>query len=82
MLLLMADQFRWDAIGAHGDMPIRTPNLDRLAASGVSFRRAYTEAPVCVPARATLLTGRLAHRNNVFDNGQGLAPAQRPVPSG
>ena len=73
VLLPMADQFRWDAIGAHGDMPIRTPNLDRLAASGVSFRRAYTEAPVCVPARATLLTGRLAHRNNVFDNGQGLA---------
>lgn len=37
-------------------------------AGGVTFQRAYTESPVCVPARASLLTGRLPHRSGVFSN--------------
>src|SRR5690606_26804564 len=73
VLLIMADPFRYDAIAAHGNPHVRTPNLDRLVASGVSFRRAYTESPVCVPARACLMTGRLPHRSGVFDNGTPLA---------
>jgi arylsulfatase len=68
VLLIMADQFRFDAIAAHGNPQIRTPNLDRLVAQGVTFHRAYVESPVCVPARAGLLTGRLPHRNGVFHN--------------
>lgn len=68
VLLITADQFRFDAIAAHGNPYIRTPHLDRLVAGGVSFHRAYAESPVCVPARACLLTGRLPHRNGVFSN--------------
>ncbi|WP_026821077.1 sulfatase-like hydrolase/transferase [Arthrobacter castelli] len=74
VLVLMADQFRWDAIAAHGDPAIYTPNLDRLVRSGVSFRNCYTETPVCVPARATMLTGRLGHQTGVLDNQDSLDP--------
>ncbi|WP_159619118.1 sulfatase [Ruania rhizosphaerae] len=68
ILLITADQFRFDAIAAHGNPHIDTPNLDRLVASGMTFQRGYTESPVCVPARAGLLTGRRPHRSGVFDN--------------
>lgn len=53
----MTDQQRWDALGAAGNHVIRTPNLDRLAARGVTFGNAFSPSPVCAPARAALLTG-------------------------
>ena len=46
----------------------RTPNLDRLAASGVRFTDAYTNSPICVPARAALATGRYVHKIRFWDN--------------
>jgi choline-sulfatase len=57
ILLLMADQFRADCLGAAGNRTIHTPNLDRLAAEGVRFSNAYSSTPTCTPARAGLLTG-------------------------
>lgn len=57
ILLLMADQFRGDCLGADGNRVIRTPNLDRLAAEGARFRNAYSSTPTCTPARSALLTG-------------------------
>ena len=57
LLLLMADQFRGDALGCDGNPAARTPNLDRLARDGAHFRRAYSSVPSCTPARAGLLTG-------------------------
>jgi arylsulfatase A-like enzyme len=83
----MADQHRADALGAAQvgsgafDQPaIQTPHLDRLCREGVRFARAYTESPVCVSARATLITGRLPHRTGVFDNGYRLGPEQPTLP--
>jgi arylsulfatase A-like enzyme len=58
ILLITTDQQRWDTIAAAGHPHIRTPHLNWLLESGIHFRRAYTDSPVCVPARATLLTGR------------------------
>jgi len=58
ILLITTDQQRWDTIAAAGNPHIRTPHLNWLLESGIHFRRAYTDSPVCVPARATLLTGR------------------------
>jgi len=57
ILLIMADQFRADCVGADGNNAIQTPHLDRIAAEGVRFRCAYSSTPTCVPARAALLTG-------------------------
>ena len=76
ILLLMADQHRADYLGAaqavEGRSWIQTPALDQLCREGVRFARAYTESPVCVSARATLMTGLLPHHTGVFDNGYRL----------
>ena len=57
VLLLHADQHRYDVLGAHGHRLVRTPHLDRLAGKGVSFSHAFTPCAVCTPARASLMTG-------------------------
>ena len=58
ILLLMADQFRGDALGVAGNAAVLTPHLDELARGGCYFPRAYSSTPSCTPARAALLTGR------------------------
>ncbi len=61
VLLLMLDQ-----VSAHvlrPDSPCRTPNLDRLIATGVRVDRAYTPNPICTPARASLMTGLMPHNH-------------------
>lgn len=77
ILLLFADQFRYDCLGASGNAIVRTPNLDALATSGANFARTYTESPVCVPARSALLTGRLPHQSGVYDNDTPLGASER-----
>jgi choline-sulfatase len=67
-LLLLVDQFRFDALGCAGNPVVQTPNLDRLATEGVRFTQAYTEVPVCVAARAGLITGQYPHRLGTIDN--------------
>jgi len=58
-LIIMTDQQAWYAVGYSGNNKIITPNLDRLASEGVNFSQAVTPCPVCVPARTSILTGRL-----------------------
>lgn len=57
ILILMPDQWRGDALSAVGHPVVKTPTLDRLAAQGALFRRAYSTCPSCIPARQSLLTG-------------------------
>lgn len=61
LLLITADQFRWDCLGCMGNPAIATPNLDGLAAHGMLFRNAFTPNPICVPARASIMTGNYPH---------------------
>ena len=68
ILLLMADQHRAHAMGVDGDSVARTPNLDALAQSGTRFDQAYCASPVCVPSRASLLTGLYSHNSGTFNN--------------
>lgn len=56
--MIMADQHRWDCMGAYGNKIIRTPHMDRLAREGVTFDCAYSSTPSCTPARSALMTGR------------------------
>ena len=57
ILMIVADQHRWDCLGASGHPFLQTPHLDSLAASGVMFTHAFTSSPICGPARNSLLHG-------------------------
>ena len=57
-LLIMTDQQRGDALSIEGHPVLLTPNMDSIAGAGVRFRRAYTTAPTCVPARRSLMSGQ------------------------
>ncbi len=65
ILFLMTDQMQARVLEA--DHPCRTPNFDRLAATGLRFRRAYTPNAICSPARASLMTGLLPHNHGVLE---------------
>lgn len=77
-LLVMSDQHRADAIGVEG-RGVRTPHLDLLAAQGTRFSACITPNVVCMPARASVLTGLLPLTHGTHDNGIDLDPdaAQR-----
>lgn len=57
-LFFLPDQFRFDWLSGNPKLPIRTPNLDALAARGVRFDKGYVASPVCAPSRACLASGR------------------------
>lgn len=65
VVFIMGDDHAAYTLGAYGSPIAETPNLDRLAAEGVRFDRAYTNAPVCTPSRQSLLTGKLPHATGV-----------------
>lgn len=62
IVFLFSDQHRMDASGCYGHPQVLTPNIDRLAASGTRFTRAFTPAPICHPCRSALMSGRYPHR--------------------
>jgi choline-sulfatase len=68
ILFIMADQLAAQFLAAYGHKITKTPNLDRLAKSGVVFENAYSSSPLCAPARATIMNGLLPSRTGVYDN--------------
>ncbi|MBV8857821.1 MAG: sulfatase [Acidobacteria bacterium] len=67
VLFLISDDLRPE-LGAYGNTQIKTPNIDRLAARGTRFARAYAQYPLCNPSRTSLLTGRYPTETGVMDN--------------
>jgi arylsulfatase A-like enzyme len=79
LLLITADQWRGEALSALGHPCARTPHLDRLAADGVLFRRHYSQATPCGPARASLHTGLYAFNHRSITNGTPLDARHRTL---
>ena len=85
LFLLTDDQGAW-AMGCAGNAEIRSPNLDRLAREGIRFDSFFCTSPVCSPARASLLTGRIPSQHGVHDflhwqSRTGSGGLDRPVPA-
>ncbi|CAG7600836.1 Arylsulfatase [Paenibacillus solanacearum] len=68
VLILMSDEQSWDTLGCHGNPAAVTPNIDALAAGGISMDRCYTPYPLCCPARASLWSGMMPHAHQVTGN--------------
>lgn len=73
LLIMGEDHGQW-ALGAYGNREIHAPTLDHLARTGVQMENAFTPTPVCSPARACLLTGRLASQHGIHDYLSSSAP--------
>ena len=80
VLFIIADQLRADHLGVEGVYPVKTPNIDALAARGVRFARAFVANPVCMPNRATIMTGRWPSAHGLRTNGIPLDPKAQTFP--
>ena len=74
ILVILTDQLTQQALSAHGNPHLHTPHMDSLVHSGLSFLNSYCPAPVCGPARGSLLSGRMPHETGVEVNGPAPTP--------
>jgi arylsulfatase A-like enzyme len=66
VILIMADDLGWGDVGFNGNKVVITPQLDKMAESGVKLTNFYAAAPLCSPTRASCLTGRSPFRQGIF----------------
>jgi choline-sulfatase len=78
ILILMADQMSAPFLPFYGPSPVKAPTLSRLAAEGVLFTSAYSNSPLCAPARFTLQSGLLPSKIGAYDNASEF-PASTPT---
>jgi len=79
VLFLFPDQMRAQAMGCSGNLDVKTPHLDQLAADGLLLRNTFANTPVCCPARANILTGKYAHSNGMIANDLRLRETETTV---
>ncbi len=76
VLFIIADQFRWDCLGAAGNPVIRTPHLDALAADGALFTKCFCQTVPCGPSRMSIFTSRYLCSTRTVDNMTPLVDAE------
>ncbi len=79
VLIITADQLRFDAVSTGGNNHVHTPNLARLARTGVNFTNSFTPCPICVPARASITTGNYPHFATGTARNSGYIHQDQPV---
>lgn len=79
IVLIMADQVAAHALRLYGNPVCKTPNIDQLAEEAIVFDEAYTPAPLCAPARYSMLTGRLGPRIGAYDNASELMASEPTI---
>lgn len=86
IVFILADDLGWKDVGFNGSIFYETPNLDKLAKSGIQFTNAYANSPNCAPTRACILTGQYPQRHGILtvnqsDRGDKKAQKLIPVPN-
>ncbi|MBD3197322.1 MAG: sulfatase-like hydrolase/transferase [Candidatus Lokiarchaeota archaeon] len=72
VLFIISDAHRADHLSCYGNTQLKTPNIDRLASEGIRFTNYFCTNPICMPNRATLLTGKYPNVHGVRSNGMKL----------
>ena len=78
IIIIMADQLAAHALSLYGNPVCKTPHLNELANQGIVFENAYSNNPVCVPSRASMLSGMLCPEISAYDNATEL-PSSVPT---
>ena len=82
IILIMTDQHQAEALSITGNVDVKTPNLDKLAKSGMRFEKAYVTFPLCTPSRSSIFTGKMPHNLGVNSNEIGddkIKPAEKEL---
>lgn len=74
IILITTDQQRFDTICALGNQHIHTPHLNWLVDDGICFTRCYADCPICIPSRATIMTGRAGYATGLEANTDAVKP--------
>jgi len=80
IIFIMSDDHASKAISAYDTSLLLTPNIDRLAESGIRFDNCYCTNAICSPSRAVILTGKYSHMNGVIDNSLSFDGSQQTLP--
>ena len=81
VIVFVGDDLGWRDVGVYGNQFIRTPNIDKLAHSGLRVERAFGTSPQCSPSRISMLTGKYPHATGTEDLHTPLAASERIIPS-
>lgn len=81
IVCFLGEGLRWDELSLTGNKIINTPNMDRIGREGCTFHNAFVVNALCLPSRATVLTGIYSHTTGAVSNMEGKIPAQFPLVS-
>jgi arylsulfatase A-like enzyme len=81
ILCFVGEGLRWDELSSTGNKLVQTPNMDRIGREGCTFHNGFVVNALCLPARATMLTGMYSHTTGAVSNVEGKIPARFPLVS-
>ncbi|HEY2860617.1 MAG TPA: sulfatase-like hydrolase/transferase, partial [Terracidiphilus sp.] len=81
LVCLVGEGLRWDELSSTGNKLVPTPNMDRIGREGCTFQNAFVVNALCLPSRATMLTGMYSHTTGAVSNIEGKIPARFPLVS-
>jgi len=81
IVCFVGEGLRWDELSSAGNKFVKTPNLDRIGHEGCTFQNAFVVNALCLPSRATFLTGMYSHTTGAVSNVEGKIPARFPLVS-